>query len=72
MIEIDVDFDPRMQAAKAIPQQPQAQYSTLDQFEILRVAANRLGLYDAAYYLESNVLSNRTPRQRSRSRRRLD
>ena len=40
--------DPRLIAAKNIPQQPQAQYSNSEQFAILIVAANKLGLYDAA------------------------
>jgi hypothetical protein len=35
-----------------IPQQPQVQYSLRDQLEQLRLAANKLGLYDAADYLK--------------------
>ncbi|MFK3607875.1 hypothetical protein PVE_R2G0562 [Pseudomonas veronii 1YdBTEX2] len=35
-------------AILAIPQQPQRQDGILDQLHDLRVAANKLGLYDAA------------------------
>lgn len=35
-----------------IPQQPQVQYSLMEQLEQLRLAANKLGLYDAADYLK--------------------
>ncbi len=34
-----------------IPQQPQVQYDLTRQLSELRVAANKLGLYDAADYL---------------------
>jgi len=44
--------DPRMVAAESIPKQPQAQYSTKEQLVILKVAANRLGLYDASDFLD--------------------
>lgn len=36
----------------SIPQQPQVQYSLMEQLEQLRLAANKLGLYDAADYLK--------------------
>jgi len=35
-----------------IPQQPQVQYSLMEQLEQLRLVANKLGLYDAADYLK--------------------
>jgi hypothetical protein len=41
-----------MVAAESIPKQPQAQYSTKEQLVILKVAANRLGLYDASDFLD--------------------
>ena len=34
-----------------IEQQPQVQYSLAEQLAMLRLAANKLGLYDAADYL---------------------
>lgn len=37
---------------ESIPQQPQVQYSTTQQLNELRVAANKLGLYDAADFLK--------------------
>ena len=37
---------------KGIPQQPQVQYDLTRQLTELRVAANRLGLNDAADYLD--------------------
>lgn len=37
---------------KLIPQQPQVQYDLKKQLSELRVAANKLGLYDAADYLK--------------------
>lgn len=40
-----------------IAQQPQRQDSTMDQLRDLLVFANRLGLYDAADYLKSVVMS---------------
>lgn len=36
---------------KMIPQQPQVQYDLTKQLSELRIAANKLGLYDAADYL---------------------
>ena len=39
---------------KRIPQQPQVQYDLTKQLNELRVAANKLGLYDAADYLRPN------------------
>jgi len=36
---------------KDIPQQPQVQYDLTRQLNELRVAANKLGLYDAADFL---------------------
>lgn len=39
---------------KLIPQQPQVQYDLTKQLSELRVAANKLGLYDAADYLRPN------------------
>jgi len=38
-------------AIKEIPQLPPVQYSTVEQLRELRVAANKLGLYDAADFL---------------------
>jgi hypothetical protein len=46
-----MENDVRMVAAAQIAQQPQAQYSLHEQLTILRVAANRLGLYDAADFV---------------------
>jgi hypothetical protein len=40
-----------LEVIKAIPQQPQVQYDLQRQLEELRVAANKLGLYDAADFL---------------------
>lgn len=40
-------------AIKEIEQQPQAQYSMIQQLRELRVAANKLGLYDAADFLKT-------------------
>jgi len=37
-----------LEAIRAIPQQAQRQYGTDDQLRYLRLAANKLGLYDAA------------------------
>jgi len=37
---------------KDMKQLPQVQFSTKEQIEILRMAANKLGLYDAADYLK--------------------
>jgi hypothetical protein len=42
-------------AATRIPQQPQAQYSLDEQLEVLVVAANKLGLYDAADHLKDRI-----------------
>ena len=39
---------------KEIPQQGQVQYDLQRQLRELRVAANKLGLYDAADYLRPN------------------
>jgi hypothetical protein len=41
----------KAQNAWDIPQQPQAQYSLTQQLSELRVAARRLGLYDAEEWL---------------------
>ncbi len=43
---------------QTIPKQPQAQYSTNEQLELLINAANRLGLYDAADVL-FNLIKNK-------------
>jgi hypothetical protein len=40
--------DALLKVIAAIPQQNQRQYGTDDQLRVLAVAANRLGLYDAA------------------------
>jgi hypothetical protein len=40
-----------LDVAKQIPQMPQTQMALNDQLEILRIAANRLGLYDAADFI---------------------
>lgn len=40
-----------MEVISAIPQQPQVQYDLQRQLAELRIAANRLGLYDAADHL---------------------
>ena len=37
--------------AKQIPQVPQTQMALNDQLKILRIAANKLGLYDAADFI---------------------
>jgi len=55
-----MDFEPTQRdidtaagkAIRLIRQQPQAQYSLEDQLRQLEVAANKLGLYDAADWLE--------------------
>ena len=44
---------------KQIPQQPQAQYSLEEQLNLLRFAANKFGLYDAADFIRDvNVKPN--------------
>jgi hypothetical protein len=43
----------------AIPQQPQAQYDTETQLRELKVAAERLGLYDAADRLQHTIIPTR-------------
>lgn len=40
---------------KKIPQQRQVQYNLQTQLSELRVAANKLGLYDAADFLRSHL-----------------
>ena len=40
---------------KNIPQQQQVQYSTEQQLFELRIAANKLGLYDAADYIKNKM-----------------
>lgn len=40
-----------LEVIKDIPQQPQVQYDLSRQLRELRIAANKLGLYDAADYL---------------------
>jgi hypothetical protein len=40
--------DALLRVIAEMPQQPQRQYGTDEQLRVLRVAANRLGLYDAA------------------------
>ena len=53
-----VDKEPKkksvsvLEYVKSMPQLPQVQFSTTEQIEILRMAANKLGLYDAADYLK--------------------
>jgi hypothetical protein len=41
-----------LEAAKQIPQVPQTQASLIYQLKILRIAANKLGLYDAADFIK--------------------
>ena len=41
----------RREVIESIPQQKQAQYDLQHQLEDLRIAANKLGLYDAADFL---------------------
>jgi len=41
-----------LNAAKQIPQVPQTQMALNDQLKILRIAANKLGLYDAADFIK--------------------
>lgn len=43
------------EAAARIPQQPQAQYSLDEQLATLVIAANKLGLYDAADYIARDI-----------------
>lgn len=43
---------PAINTIKEISQQPQAQYSLEQQLAELRVAANKLGLYDPADFLK--------------------
>jgi hypothetical protein len=40
---------------KGIPQQAQRQYSADEQLHLLVLAANRLGLYDAADAIQKNL-----------------
>jgi hypothetical protein len=40
-----------LDVAKQIPQVPQTQMALNEQLKILRIAANRLGLYDAAGFI---------------------
>lgn len=40
-----------METIEKIPQQPQVQYDLTRQLRELRIAANKLGLYDAADFL---------------------
>jgi len=51
-----VSFLPNEEAARAIPRQPQTQASLDDQLKTLRIAANRLGLYDAADFLGRKII----------------
>lgn len=43
-----------LEVINKIPQRKQVQYSLNEQLRELRLAANRLGLYDAADYLRSD------------------
>lgn len=43
-----------LELIKHIPQQPQVQYDLQRQLDELRIAANKLGLYDAADYLKQS------------------
>ena len=43
------------EAIKKLPQLPQAQYSLEEQLDELRRIANRLGLYDAAEWIEKEI-----------------
>ena len=45
------DFKSVVDTIKSIPQQPQVQYDLEQQLRELRQAANKLGLYDAADFL---------------------
>lgn len=42
----------------AIPQQAQRQYDTETQLRYLKIAANKLGLYDAADAIESQMMAH--------------
>jgi hypothetical protein len=44
---------------KSIPQMPQVQYDLMTQLEILRLVANRIGLYDGADYLKEILQSKK-------------
>lgn len=44
-----------VETIKEIPQQPQVQYDLKRQLSELRIAANKLGLYDAADFLRSFI-----------------
>lgn len=50
-MEENKDIHPALKAANEIPQQRQTQMALNDQLRILRVAANKLGLYDAADFI---------------------
>jgi len=45
------EINPVVETIKKIKQQPQVQYDLTRQLRELRLAANKLGLYDAADYL---------------------
>ncbi len=49
------DYFPAINAVHAIPLQPDAEASLDDQFRVLMVAGNRLGLYDAADILRRKL-----------------
>lgn len=46
------DSNPVLEEVKKIPQQGQVQYDLTRQLAELRIAANKLGLYDAADFLK--------------------
>ena len=45
------EIQARDKAVREIPQQPQAQCALVEQLQLLTVAANKLGLYDAAEWI---------------------
>lgn len=50
-----VDLTIAEKAISEISQQPQAQYSLTDQLKELQIAANKLGLYDAADFIKNHL-----------------
>lgn len=55
MSELSILSTNAFQAINTLEQVPQAQYSLEEQLQVLRVAANKLGLYDAADFLERYI-----------------
>jgi len=44
-----------LEAIRLIPQRPQTQVSLIEQLAVLQHAANRLGLYDAADFVQREL-----------------